>query len=436
MKTRTLLFWALAIVFSLMLPGCASAVVLTWAFFAFVRRAAPERDRKALTGLLAAALIMRLTLFVILQYLVFSRGMTDIFGDARDNIMQGTIFADYFRGELDIGRVLTIDRYNTHAMSVFNGLYFLVFGKDIIFLKYINSLAMLAAGWFIYDFLRRAYSGAAGLTACAIVLFWPTLLFWSITGLKEAHLIFCLAAIFWTIMRMGKVSWGAKKALYAAVLAVCTCYTVLLKYKMMFPILLLELALLAFYYVLRRCRTARAKWRLAFFAGAFFAAGVLAFHGRVFQGLKDLYGVMFSYYVGSLNTPGWNYVIITPDSSHMYNPVFMIKYFTGAWLHFLAEPFPWHMYSPGLLSTVPEMAAWYILLLFSAAGFVRLKRLGRLADFVPMLIFFVLYVSSLGMSVANIGTVIRFRDAVMPITAMLAACAFFMPSQKEAPDGD
>jgi len=203
----------------------------------------------------------------------------------------------------------------------------------------------------------------------------------------------------------------------------------------MFPILFLELVLLACYYILRNRRTARARGRLVFFASVLFAAGVLTFHGLVFQKLKDLYGVVFSYYVGSLNTLGWNYVIVPPDSSQMYNPAFIVKYFAGAWLHFLAEPFPWHMYSPSLLSTVPEMAVWYMLLLFSAAGLIKLKRRGKIADFVPMLIFFVLYVSSLGMSVANIGTVIRFRDAVMPITAILAACAFFEPSGRTA-DGD
>ena len=435
MKIKTFLLWTLVLSASLMLPGFAAAVVSTWILFILIRRATPERDRGTLTGLLSAALLMRLALFIILQYLVFSRGMTDIFGDARDNIIQGTIFADYFRGEFDIGRVLSVDRYNTHSMSVFNGLYFLIFGRDIIFLKYINMLAMLAAGWLIYDFLRRTYSATAGLTACAIVLFWPTLVFWSITGLKEAHLIFCLAAIFWVIRRLAEGLRWTEKLLYLLALAACTGYTVLLKYKMMFPILFLELVLLACYYILRSRRTARARGRLVFFASVLFAAGVLTFHGLVFQKLKDLYGVVFSYYVGSLNTLGWNYVIVPPDSSQMYNPAFIVKYFAGAWLHFLAEPFPWHMYSPSLLSTVPEMAVWYMLLLFSAAGLIKLKRRGKIADFVPMLIFFVLYVSSLGMSVANIGTVIRFRDAVMPITAILAACAFFEPSGRTA-DGD
>jgi hypothetical protein len=116
------------------------------------RQATPERDRASIDGLLSAALLMRLVLFIILQYLVFSKGMTDIFGDARDNIVQGTIFADYFRGEFDIGKVLSVDRYNTHSMSVFNGLYFLIFGRDIIFLKY-SYTCDVAAGWLIYDFL-------------------------------------------------------------------------------------------------------------------------------------------------------------------------------------------------------------------------------------------------------------------------------------------
>jgi len=106
MKIKTFLLWVLVLSVSFMLPGFAAAVISTWILFTVIRQATPERDRGALTGLLSAALLMRLVLFIILQYLVFSKGMTDIFGDARDNIVQGTIFADYFRGEFDIGKVL------------------------------------------------------------------------------------------------------------------------------------------------------------------------------------------------------------------------------------------------------------------------------------------------------------------------------------------
>jgi hypothetical protein len=76
----------------------------------------------------------------------------------------------------------------------------------------------------------------------------------------------------------------------------------------------------------------------------------------------------------------------------------------------------------------PLMLLWYTLLFFSAAGLVKLAKLRRIAVFVPMIVFAFLYVTSLGMSVANIGTAVRFRDAILPVVAMLASCAVCIPA--------
>ena len=411
------------------MKGLAAAAICTWALFYIVRRATPEEDRKPVLSLLAYSLALKLILFLVIQYAALSRGLLDIFGDAQDNIIKGILFGDYFRGEFDIGQVLSFGRYNTHSMSFFNGAYFAVFRDDIIFLKYINMLAVTAAGWLVYDFLRRAYSPLAGKIAAAIVLFWPTLIIWSLTDLKEAHFIFCLIAAFWIILRLGEQKMRMPtRIIYMALLLIILFYAVFLKYKFMLPLVLLSSIFMCLYYILVKCRTGRIRGRVVLFGMLLLGIFLLKYHGPVVQKLKDYYSILFSYYRGSVSTAGWNYSLITIGSPDMYTLSYFARYMASGWFHFLAEPLPWRLYSYSMVIMGPLMLLWYTLLFFSAAGLVKLAKLHRIAVFVPMLVFTFLYVTSLGMSVANIGTAVRFRDAILPVVAMLASCAVCVPA--------
>ncbi|MFA6355628.1 MAG: hypothetical protein WCY23_00815 [Candidatus Omnitrophota bacterium] len=411
------------------MKGLAAAAICTWALFYIVRRATPEEDRKPVSSLLAYSLALKLILFLVIQYAALSRGLLDIFGDAQDNIIKGILFGDYFRGKFDIGQVLSVGRYNTHSMSFFNGAYFAVFRDDIIFLKYINMLAVTAAGWLTYDFLRRAYSPLAGKIAAAIILFWPTIIIWSLTDLKEAHFIFCLIAAFWIILRLGEQKMRMPtRIIYLASFLIILIYAVFLKYKFMLPLVLLSSVSLCLYYILVKCRTGRIRGRVIFLGMLLLGIFLLKYHAPVVQKLKDYYSILFSYYRGSVSTAGWNYSLIPIGSPDMYTLGYFAKYLASGLFHFLAEPLPWRLYSYSMVIIGPFMLLWYTLLFYSAAGLVKLAKLHRTAAFIPMLVFAGLYAASLGMSVANIGTAVRFRDAIMPVAAMLASCAVCIPA--------
>ena len=430
MKRQDLLFWLLAVTAFFALPELATAVFITWALFYFVRCATPEEDRRTVSSLLGYSLAVRIVLFCVLQYFIFSRGVLDIFGDAQDNIIKGMLFGDYFTGKFNIGKVLTIDRYNTHSMSLFNGAYFALFHDDIILLKYINMLAVTAAGWLAYDLLRRAYSSLSGKIAAAIIVFWPTVMIWSITDLKEAHFIFCLVAVFWILNRLGGKMRLPTRIFYMALFFIVLFYTVLLKYKFMFPLLILNAVPLGLYYLLWKNKPERVRGRTVIFGLLLLSVFFLKYHGPVVQKMKDFYSTIFSYYRGSVSTGGWNYSLVPIGSGDMYSFPYFARHLAGGWFHFLTEPLPWHLNSYGLIFMVPVLFLWYTLLFYSFVGLVRLVRLNKVSIFIPMLVFSFLYVTSLGMSVANIGTAVRFRDAIMPVVAMLASCAICLPDSE------
>ena len=427
MKRQELLFCVLAVAAFFALPGLVTAVFVTWALFYVVRCATPAADRRAVSSLLAYSLAVRIALFCALQYFIFSRGLLDIFGDAQDNIVKGILFGDYFAGKFNIGKVLTVGRYNTHSLSFFNGAYFALFRNDIILLKYINILAMTAAGWLVYDFLRRAYSPLSGKIAAAIVLFWPTTIIWSLTDLKEAHFIFCLVAAFWIILRLGEKMRPPTRIFYLAIFLIVLFYAVFLKYKFMLPLVSLIFVLFGAYYLLFKNKTGRTRGRIMIFGLLLLVLFVLKYHGPAVQKLRDCYGMLYSYYRGSVSTAGWNYNLVPIGSGDIYSFPYFARHLVMGWLHFLAEPLPWHFYSYFLLLMAPFLLLWYTLLFFSMVGLIKLAKLHKISIFMPMLVFSFFYIAFLCMSVVNIGTAVRFRDAIMPVVAMLASCAVCLP---------
>jgi uncharacterized membrane protein YhaH (DUF805 family) len=133
-----------------------------------------------------------------------------------------------------------------------------------------------------------------------------------------------------------------------------------------------------------------------------------------------------------MNSGGWNYNIIGDMGQNYFTLQFFVKYLAKAWFHFMTEPLLWHIYSKGILLLSLAMPLWYLLLFLSLIGVIRIRKTGRTAIFLPMIIFTVLYVTIVGMAVANIGTVVRFRDVVMPFVVILAACGMTNPAKEDA----
>lgn len=393
--------------------------------FYAVRRNTPEEDRRFVLFLISAALIIRVAGLIILQYKCISTGQLDIFGDAQDNIIQGINISDSIRNMKEIPvtpQSILTSRYNTHSMTIFNGIFFLLFGYDIVSLKYINILAICATAWIIYDFAKNIYSGAAGRIALAIILFWPTIFIWSLTDLKESHLLFTVACSFWLLERAAREKAGHRKAAFILLSALSAFYFVLLKIKLMLPVFILSASLIALYNALHYgfSRNPALSRKVLYILLVPAVAALMAFGDRILRAANEIYALILHYNIGFLNSGGWNVNLIGDQSQNFFTLQFILKYIAKAWVVFFLEPLPWHFYSRSLMATYPMMLAWYIIAAFAAAGVVRAYYAGRSKEAFAMLTFTAIYVTVVGMSVANIGTLIRFRDVIVPIVAIFA----------------
>ncbi|MFA5317204.1 MAG: glycosyltransferase family 39 protein [Dehalococcoidales bacterium] len=407
-------------------PGFALCILLSAAFYYLVCRNTVGSDRRFVLFVVSVAILLRVACLILLQYKCFSLNQLDIFGDAQDNIIQGINISESIRNMKDIPvtpQSILSSRYNTHSMTLFNGIYFLLFGNDIVSLKYLNVLAISATAWLIYDIAKKIYSSMAGRIALVIVLFWPTVFLWSITDLKESHLLFTLTCAFWCLGRSAEAKRRIGKAALIMLSALFAFYFVLLKIKLMMPIFILFVSIITLYNVLYYgfSRNSALTRKMLYISIISAVAVMYKFGDRISQAIKGSYELILHYHIGFLNSGGWNVDLIGDKSQNFFTVQFIAQYVAKAWFFFFLEPLPWHFYSYSLMATYPIMLVWYIIVAFSIVGVIRVHYEGRAREVFAMLVFSAIYITVVGMSVANIGTIIRFRDVMLPVVAVFAA---------------
>lgn len=404
----------------------AVCILLTCGFFHFVLRKTDERDRSFVVFIMALAMILRIIAFIFMQYWCFSSGNLDLLGDAQDNLEQGISISDSLKSldKSDLAyKSLLSSRYNTHAKTFFNGIFFLFLGKDVVSLKYLNFLAILLTGWLIYDFTKKFYSSLAGRSALAIVLFWPTLFIWSLMDLKESHLVMSLVCAFWFLDRFRSSDRALNRFIFLTLSVLFSAYFVSLKIKLLLPIFFISVSFIISYYALLYVFSKGALlMRKTLYIGlVFLSLVVTGFGSAISRFIEGVYSLVIHYHIGFLDSGGWNVDIIGDRTQDFHTLQFFAKYFIKAWIYFLFDPLPWHFYSLGLMAVYPVLLVWYLLLFFSVLGLIRLYRAGRGPEIFAMIIFTFIYVTVVGMSVANIGTMIRFRDAILPVVAVFSS---------------
>lgn len=411
-------------------PGFAFCLLLIIALFYITINHTDDKDRRFVLCAMCSAMVLRSLAIILVQYCCFRKGVLDIFGDAANNFHLGYGIEDVFKGNYNQLKILEEQTgwYNVHGLTFFNGIFFTLFGKnEIITLKHINGLAMVISGWLIYDLTKEICSSRAGKIALCAVLFWPTLFVWSITGLKESHLIFSLIFMFWCLSNFLKERL-LRKRLYLSILIILSgCYAVSLRRPLLILIPFTFVTTFIPLLFSRYKNRTLAEKKTIFFISVISIFCLLNYRTDIFQMLRNSYEKLIAYHRGYLGSGGWNYSLLG-GSNNYYSLTFFAKYLTGAWFHFLLEPLPWHIFSLSMLASYPMMIIWYGVVFLSLIGVARVMQDGKTKEIFPFLIFTISYISMIGMSIANIGTVVRFRDTIMPIIAIFASCGLIKSS--------
>ncbi|MBN1912820.1 MAG: hypothetical protein JW788_00310, partial [Candidatus Omnitrophica bacterium] len=287
----------------------------------------------------------------------------------------------------------------------------------------------------VYDLAFRISSNSAGRFAICALLFFPTMILWSVSDLKDNQFIFFLVSVIWGTDRLISRKEAVARLAYLFFTLFASLYLITLRMKSMLPILAITFLTYFIYLLFRRyflkmrCRT----FQLLVFLFIFLLSAAV-FKEKISLYCVKSYGYLLSINKGFLTSGGINYDLLSGNQD-MYTFASFIKFLILSLTHFLLEPFIWNVTrSAGLLLFQPIVLLWYFLLFFSFVGIYRIIRLGLLYRiFFPLVLAFI-FTASFSMSVSNIGTAIRIRDTLLPIMAIFASFAFVnIKKRKETP---
>ncbi len=412
-------------------PGFAACIFITFLIFYITKKFTPPQDRSYVLKIIAAALVFRLIALIAVQHFCQSSGLVDIFGDAADNLIRGNTIGDYLSGRADLPVKFDFrfGTYNMHLLTYAYGIFFGFFRYEFFSAKCINIMSMAVLGLLIYDFSTSIYNSSAGRVALSITLFWPTIFFWSITGLKEIYIILSITGLLWSINKIIS-SKSVKMRLFFFFILIFFSYCFILLRTQNREILLAYFGVLFIYFVFRKI-IKRSKYKII---GILFLLLILCiimflFKEKIYHFVITMYRGAVALNRGFINSGGINYDVIAAHKD-IFTAKFFVMYLFLSCFHFLMEPLPGNIISFNLLFMYPIVLCWYLIWILAIVGAIKVYKIGNFHKIIPLTLFLIIYIISLSVVIANIGTAIRMRDNIAPLVIMLASCgivSFFKP---------
>ena len=341
------------------------------------------------------------------------------------------IARDLYKGELPSPHTYQI-RYFAYLLAF---LYWL-FGYSPLIVKLINCLLGALTAVVVYILAQQLFNTKAARLASVLTAFFPSLILWSITGLRDTALIFFIFVSFlilFQIMNKGKIT-------YFPALFIALFIFFLLRFHILFA---LVPCLLIYIFM---------KFKLSqkILCGTVFATFILLIfllpQGKLY---REKFWVYYNYNLSFKS-------MVTHQLSHYrhpYSPAYRIyperlytsspsrpSYISGhlpinltfseiiiscikGVLYFQFSPFPWDINKLSHLFIYPQTVVLYMLFPFVVLGVVLgLKSCGQ--ETLCIVLFILTIWIFFGMREGNIGTVFRHRDMLTPFFLVFASGGF------------
>jgi len=310
------------------------------------------------------------------------------------------------------GALPSLYKYQTGPYTFFLGYLYAAFGYVPLLARLINIMLSVASAFLIMRVTHDLAGRWGARAAFTLVLFWPSLFFFSLSLLKDSAIVFGVVLVVWSVHRILR---GAPLALAGVVGGIGLVG--LLRWQAAL-LLLTILVLWGVWHLPRRLRG-------VLFLGAVIGIFVLG-PSQTGSLLKETLARVIGTHVGYLSSGGVNYSILPPDlinisvgdlSNLSWSELSKI-YLRGV-VHYLTEPWLSHLHTLKLKVFFPQMIAWYACGALAVLGLLALRRHNRALSMFIFL-FLAVFISAYGLSEGNIGTLIRHRDMITPAVLILA----------------
>lgn len=390
----------------------------------FAGRGLPAEERRLLTMVLGTAMAARL-LIVLALVLVGLPHLNDLAVGSLSGddayylgraIRSRDILFNFAGGKYDYFIVLD-DYGQTSYVNLLSAIQ-IVFGPTPFSMRLVNAVLFVAGAVVLFRAARPAFGPTASFSALVVLLFLPSLLWSSISLLKESLYFFSCALLLYCAIRMAHVPRLPKLITFIGL----GLFSAWLLADLRRDALTLLGSGLVTALMIRVVAASRARLITVTALGIFAATMALtqpSIRTRAAAGVESLArihgGHVFTvghpyklledgFYKNPAAPGGWPLDLTPPQAGR-----FVIR----AAGSFLVTPWPWQMTSLGELALLPEQLVWYLLLIGLPAGLVAGWR--RDATTTALFIGYALPTAvALAMTNGNVGTLMRLRGLVTP----------------------
>lgn len=345
-------------------------------------------------------------------------------GDSDFYSQRGYGMAQYARGLRDAHTVSAADprwAYGWNGYLYLVGVFYFLCGFSPVSVKLLNCLFGAMLGPTLYGLAKRCFNETIARWASVSVGFFPSLILWSTTNLKDVlYLWLALLALLLAMRLLTAPTPGRALRDLGLLGAVLVGQLGLSPRAAMYPILLVGCFIASRFFA----SSVRRRWKLG--VVLVMLGGLVLAHDLLRHTLMKA----FYLHLGHVHTPGTSYRYLpeqfytdTPLSQWADHGVIDLSILLAvsraiAW--YLLEPFPTRWNSTLALLASPQMLVWYLILPLALYGLViGLKRapLGSGVLFSSSLVWIVMAALTGG----NIGTAFRSRDLVSPVLVLFAS---------------
>lgn len=402
-------FWAVSPVGTAVILALAAACALMTAGL-------PDAERLRVRQILAAAVALRL---VVLAGVFFTtpadRQAHAIFPDSQ-YLIDRSIWLRNLWMNVPLGPHQYLEIYfpfGTASFATFLAALQVAVGPAPFGLSVLSAAAYVCGVLVVYLVVRRGFGATPAQLGLVALLFWPSLVAWSISVLKEPAQMFLTSVV---CAGSVSVAWSRSttRAMWIGAVAAALALLATLRAGGM-EIAVAGLALAA---VLRLI--AWRRWVLVALL-AFAVAGAWRVRERIGAEVR----MSASRHIGHVKSAGVSYRLLDEryysDSGESVSSMSFtdgIRFLVGSAIAFVVVPLPWQAGSRGTLALLPQQLAWYVMCVAAAAGFVVGMRRA------PWLTCVLAGSALAGLLIiapnsGNVGTLMRHRDLIVPFVLWL-----------------
>ena len=296
-------------------------------------------------------------------------------------------------------------------------IFYYLFGFSQLAAKFINSLFSVGTAILIYYIAKDVFNRRVAKVAAILSAFFPTIILWSVTALKEPISSFLFVLAIFSTQRFIFL----KKTRYLFLVAISFA-NFFIRYQ--FGIFIILVSLICLFISFLRSKFLRLTIIMVIFAIMIIPTArekINSLESKLINRINILVGMQR----GS-SSAGSSAYRIYPENlervssvKQLFSLSFVFSVAKG-FIVFLLAPFPWSISSKLQLVTYPQVVLWYFLLGFALLGIAYALRYNFKKS---IFVLFFLFSSALlsGMASGNIGSAMRHRDIITPLFLLFSA---------------